>query len=336
MSAFDEFKFVQIPFDESKPILEISKSKEGGLEKDELQLYAKSLFSTTDDEAARYEAFKKGMEESGQSLANADPRILQNLAMMGASVEICTLGIATPANGYIGVSMYCDSHGQAKNMPPNKRATDLARACGHISLVVRGDAFIGRCYDNEEEPWLRLDFNINDTSPNADWVIKSAIENSKRNMNAYSSSGAADNTMKSMLNQQPPTAGGGGGGGNITQMMQNQKDQLKTGKDGIINWNQDNEEIELKINNLPSNINKKMIKINFKRSLLNISIDGIDNKLYQDSELCNKLINNTEGLNLFGTIVPDECTWCLSSNELQITLTKSDEMIWNSIEKVTK
>ena len=61
----------------------------------------------------------------------------------------------TPAEGYIGVSLYCDGTGKVKNLPVNVRASQLAQACGHANLVVFGDCYLSRYYDNEAEEWMR-------------------------------------------------------------------------------------------------------------------------------------------------------------------------------------
>jgi hypothetical protein len=95
------FKFVLIPADASENMIEIVKSSEGGLEKDEAQIFAKS-----------------------------------HLAI--EMVNIISLSLPTPKDGYIGVSMYSDGDGQDKGLPVNARASHLAQACGHKALVIHG------------------------------------------------------------------------------------------------------------------------------------------------------------------------------------------------------
>ena len=95
------------------------------------------------------------MKEAGTDISTLNPQMLASIGSMGTSLEITSLQMPTPSNGYIGVSMYSDGNAIHKEFKPNTRATRLARACGHSDIVLHGDCFLGRCYDNEEVGFFR-------------------------------------------------------------------------------------------------------------------------------------------------------------------------------------
>lgn len=171
-TSTSDFIFVHIPCDGS--IREISASKGGGLENDECQKYAKRYFADGTDGQARLQAVMENMQQEGKSVGDIDPQLLTSLQTMGASVDICSLSLPTAANGYIGVSLYCDGNAVAKGAPINTRATDLARCCGNPALIVYGDAFVGRYYDYEEEEWSRISIHESELQSDAGWIVTSA------------------------------------------------------------------------------------------------------------------------------------------------------------------
>jgi hypothetical protein len=61
-----------------------------------------------------------------------------------------------PKLGYVGVNLYVDDQGEAKQLPYNPRATAICQAIGRPTMV-RGDAFISRFFDNDDD-FRRLDF----------------------------------------------------------------------------------------------------------------------------------------------------------------------------------
>ena len=145
-------------------------------------------------------------------------------------VDICTIYVPSPSNGYIGVSMY--SHADP-NLPPNNRATEIVRACGHTATVIHGDAYISRCYDNEEEPWERRDLFAAEVRADAPWVLEAGRVNKGRNMNAYTSGGAAGKAMHQMMGASPAAAAAAG-------------DPTKEGGSGAVIWTQTNDDIEVR------------------------------------------------------------------------------------------
>jgi len=163
------FTFVHIPCEGR--ITEIVESKSGGLEDDKCQKYAKAFFTDGTDGAARLNSVLGHMKEQGTAENSINPQLLASLQASGATIEICALSLPTLQNGYIGVSLYCDGNAVGKGAAINSRATDLARCCGHAGLVVYGDAFIGRYYDNEDEEWSRVSISEIEVQSDAPWVI---------------------------------------------------------------------------------------------------------------------------------------------------------------------
>ena len=79
--------------------------------------------------AAARQQIEESRREGNQNI-EMSAGMAANLAAMGAQVEIITLALPQDSNKYIGVSMYCDGNAQMKQLPINRRATDLARTCG--------------------------------------------------------------------------------------------------------------------------------------------------------------------------------------------------------------
>lgn len=144
-------------------------------------------------------------------------------------VDICTIYVPSASNGYIGVSLY--SHADA-NLPANSRATEIVRGCGHTSTVIHGDAYISRCYDNEEEPWERRDLFATEARADAPWVLEAGRLNKGRNMNAYTSGGAAGKAMQQMM-------------GTSTAATADAVDPAKEAGSGAVRWMQTNDDIEV-------------------------------------------------------------------------------------------
>ena len=67
--------------------------------------------------------------------------------------EVTGLAVSRPSNGQISLTMYSDRNAEAKKKPVNDRATALARACGHFSKSIYGDAFVGCAFDAGPSNW---------------------------------------------------------------------------------------------------------------------------------------------------------------------------------------
>lgn len=104
------FTYIKIPVDLNSAMEELSASKAGGLEKDELLKSVKSYF---------------------QQQANADH----------PSCEITALSVPLPGNQYRAASLYSSDYGVATE--ENVRATKLVVACGHtLPRPIKGMFFL--------------------------------------------------------------------------------------------------------------------------------------------------------------------------------------------------
>ena len=231
------YRFVLVPV--SGLLEEFTGSTTGGLQDDDVQKKAKMHFSDSADGQARLTSVLNELQKNGQDPSKMDPTMLSSLSSMGAAVEIITLCIANRANNFVAVSLYCDGNAVAKKLQVNSRATELAKACGH-SLIVHGDAFVGRSYDNEEEEWLRLNITENEIRPDATWVLETAKANEGKNLAKYSSSGV-------MAQQLSQLSGGASGGTTVAPVV---TDVLAVSEDSdstrVISWIQSPTDVELR------------------------------------------------------------------------------------------
>lgn len=155
------FKYIEVPADSTRPIIEHDADMAGGLQSDALRLHAERHF---------------GGGGAG-------------------SVEIVSLLLPTAQNGFIGISMYCDQAGKTKELPLNHRASSIATVC-HYYSPIHGDVFFGRYHDDESMEWERLDFTSADLSSDAEWVQSAQRMNKNKNMASGTSSGMLQNLLK--------------------------------------------------------------------------------------------------------------------------------------------
>jgi len=79
-----------------------------------------------------------------------DPAALDHLLSM-SSVEIFPVLLPTKATDFFGVSVYCDDKGVAKELEENTRVSGIVQQCGFPGQTFRGDCFISRVFDDNEE-----------------------------------------------------------------------------------------------------------------------------------------------------------------------------------------
>eukprot|EP00960_Hanusia_phi_P002600 75882-Hanusia_phi.AAC.4 len=86
------------------------------------------------------------------------------------SVEIVLAAVLSPTSHTRAVSMYVDDKGLVRDLLRNERATGLMETLTGRGGPVLGDAFLARCYDNEQDTFKRLDFVLADVSSSAGWA----------------------------------------------------------------------------------------------------------------------------------------------------------------------
>mmetsp|Transcript_2135 Transcript_2135/g.2093 ORF Transcript_2135/g.2093 Transcript_2135/m.2093 type:complete len:284 (+) Transcript_2135:29-880(+) len=236
-------------------------------------------------------------------------------------VNICSLCLPTLQTNYIGISLYSHCEGKELNLPYNSRATDIVKACGHITTEIYGDAFLSRYYDNENEEWKRVDLRIEEASISSQWVHEVAQMNAGKNMSSYTTSGITNQTLQNLL-------GSGSGSSNSNINSRNSVEEVKN--DGPIQWTQTNDDIEIQIE-IPSQTKSKDVKVKFTSTTLSVNVINLN---YNEEVLFGKILL-PQGARLFRTIQPDDSTWTLSREGdklfLHITLNKSSSINWTSL-----
>ncbi|EOD33948.1 hypothetical protein EMIHUDRAFT_111484 [Emiliania huxleyi CCMP1516] len=116
---------------------------------------------------------RQQVAEKNKDSAPPDERMLSQVAL-SQTCDILQLLPPTPKSSWVGVSMYVDDKGAervasclrlgklsrepprkralvgvAKQLPPNRRASEVCRQCG-LSVEVLGDAFVARAWDDQE------------------------------------------------------------------------------------------------------------------------------------------------------------------------------------------
>lgn len=312
------FQYIFIPADISREIEQRSASKDGGLENDALRRSAEEHFEENPEEidhVSEKRATADALVQQGVD-ASKISEIMETIGgkRIGSNVEIVTVAVANASNKFIGVSMYSDGHIAFKPKASiNKRASKLLRNCGH-DTDVKGDAFVGRAFDDEREEWVRLDFLLSDLDDQESWISDTKAANTGRNMGAYRTSGA----MKKII--QP----GGGSDSEDTSM------QPEASVDNsYLSWNQTADEVEIRFE-LANDLSAKQLTVVISSTTVRISLKS-------DEPLANvgSKFQAAEGAPLFGRIVKDDSSWSVSVEGnikvLCLTLIKADSSNWKSI-----
>lgn len=330
------FKFVKIPCDNSEPVIELEGPKDGGLGDDYLIKYARREFgnSTTEngglaanidnlspeDRSRLAESVRRQMEsQHGSKLTNnmhmmPDETVLQlyqAASTQQSQCDITVVTVPTAGNGYEAVSMYSNNDSVPNSQQPiNERAMELLEACGHATpqQPIRGDAFVGRCHDNEAAgtEWLRMDFTPAEIETSSAW-IKIAQQSGG---GGGSKKGASAPSLGRLLGQQSVA----------DTASPAYEQEVSTGQNTFI-WSQQEDEVEVKFQLEPT-VDSKKILVNFSRQGLSVTVAG--------STLLPKSV-------LAGPIEVDECTFTIQksskSAELCITLykAKASSIMWPSL-----
>jgi len=290
-------KFVYIPHDDSRPVrtlsvpVAVSRSTPG----DALPGYVKPFFAadrtSIDASLLKEQAMK---QFAGGDLAQlAETKLsaeTMNAVAAQGSVETFPLVHPADTNQMTGVYIYLDECGLLKKLPTNRRASQLAEACGYNPAPnFYGDVFVGRV---KTQPKLdNIDFVAGvDTDPSsATWIQRAVSENL---------------AWQQEMNKVTGKTG-------QTQLGQ-------AGTDGAVaiedyfTWTQDDDELEIIVPDLAGapgrRLNKNVVKVNFKPRSIKIVYDGTE-KLSFD---------------LYNAIDVDGCTWTIDRDKLVITCEKSE------------
>eukprot|EP00873_Tetraselmis_striata_P044497 jgi/Tetstr1/464761/TSEL_009508.t1 len=171
MAPKKSFKYVYIPADLSEPLQELELEQPEGKEVECLLDTLKGHFNRKhgSKSAAQLAAQKEALLKNLPAGAQLADGMLNAATSLGLVENIALLNNAKDI-GFVGVNMYVDDEGSIKGVPPNMRASQIAACCGK-PLEVRGDAFISRIFDNEDE-FRRLDLTLPEVSSSAPWVLE--------------------------------------------------------------------------------------------------------------------------------------------------------------------
>jgi len=342
------FKYVFIPCIESEPVTSMEAERSGGLSNDLLSKNAKEYFFEKNGGAARALALENATPDEKRLLAKqirdqyasssssgngAGQGAVSQLQQMddnalidfvrtsqaSATCEITALTVPTALNKYQAVSMYGDDNGRTRNLPFNKRATSLMKACGHglpaqadnedgKQSGIYGDAFVGRCIDNEtEDIWKRVDLDVSEVEGDLNGVEWCRIARRKGGGGGYGGTGTAASLSGLMGNAL--------GGGDLTKGSSLASKELS---ENGYKWSQTDDEVEIKIG-VASGTKAKYVKVKFGRKSLKVTVAG--------QTLCDG--------ETWGDVVLDDCTYTIQDDsesggrELCVTLGKKQSEHWN-------
>lgn len=293
-----DIKFVCVPHDDSKPVRTVTlpsslASKSG----DSLPKYIQPYFGDSksiDASLLEEQATKHfvGGDLEGQLATNVSAAAMNAAAAQG-SVETFSLVHPGDTNHFMGVYIYLDEVGLLKKLPNNRRASQMAAACGfHPAPNFYGDVFIGRV---QTKPIMaNVDFVAGvDTSAEAEWMRRAVSENLAWQQELNKVTGRTGET-------QPAHAGTDG----------------NVASEDTFTWTQDDDEVEFTVP-FDSSIHKASVKVTFLSRMVKVKYAG----------------DERVSVKLYGGIDVDGCTWTIDGNNLVITCEKaSSGEIWPRVQ----
>jgi len=229
-----------------------------------------------------------------------------DMLMSNSSVEIVPLVLPLKRTKFLSISMYVDDQGIAKNLPKNERACQISFAAGR-PMEVRGDAFFGRVYDDQDD-WGRRDFTMKDCSSDAEWLLSAK----EANKEGQASNTASTMNLKNMLMQQQAQA--------AAQAAGREKKKLPEGSNEKYKWTQSEDEVEITVPVHPGCSGKDVV-VKMKSKTISVEVKG---EVVLEGSLSN-------------VIHTDGSTWSLSGDggerAVSVVLEKAREVTWSSLLK---
>jgi len=301
------FKYVFVPCDASEPMQELEyKDNVESLEEDTFRQFCETYFAKLGQSVDREVLLKQLQERTGVNLEEKTSKgemsgeALDRL-LSATSVEIFPVQLPVKDYEFNGVSVYCDDKGVAKELQENTRVSGIVQACGYPGQTFRGDCFIGRVKDDNEDEWRRIDFTLKDCSTDASWVADVKKQRANRSSSDMTS-------MASKMGVNNPA--------HINPAML--QDAEAKGETEQYRWRQVDDEVEITFKKDGiSKSDKSAVKVSFARQKLKVEVKGevlLDGSLYS-------------------TTHADESTWTLSDGVLQVNLSKATDGSWPSLLK---
>jgi len=301
------FQYVFVPANVNEPMEELEYPDDiQDLQKDTFRTFIEQFFSKKGEAVDKAVLMAQLQERTGVNLkeksdsGEVDPAALDHLLSM-SSVEIFPVLLPTKASEFLGVNVYCDDKGVAKELELNQRVSGVVQQCGFPGQTFRGDCFIARVFDDNEDAWYRTDFTLKELSTDAEWVAATRKQRENR------SSGDMKSLADKMGMQNPAHVNPG-----------TLADATPKGETDQYHWRQENDEVEItfKKEGLQKS-DAKQVNVVFQRQKLKVVVKG------------ETLLDAT----LFAATQADECTWTLSDGVIQVTLTKAEDISWDTLLK---
>jgi|Transcript_87894 HSP20 family molecular chaperone IbpA len=301
------FKYLFVPADTHEPLQELEYGSDiKTLEEDTFRAHVEKYYAQLGQSADKSVLLKQLSDRTGVNLEEKTgkgemPQEALDRLLGSTSVEIFPVQLPTKDCEFQGVSVYCDDKGVAKDLPENSRVSGIVQACGYPGQTFRGDCFIGRVFDDNEDEWRRIDFTMKDCSSDAEWVAATKKQRSNRSSSDMSS-------MASKIGANSPM--------HINPSML--PDSTPQGETEQYKWRQTDDEVEITFKKTGiQKSDKKEVKVAFSRAKIKVEVKG-ETLLQGDLQsLC----------------TPDDCTWTLGDGELQVTLAKAEGGTWKSLLK---
>ena len=315
-------KCVRIPCDDKQPLeeveLQIDKTRFG----DQLLQALKPNFAVNDTSTFNMDILK---DTAAKQFGNQNIKITDDiLASMceNSSVEVFNLDHPCAANKYEGVALYLDETSQLKALPPNRRATQIARECGFQEVPLAGDMYLGRtAMEGKSDAKLtNIDFTLKDI--NSSGWMKGA---EGRNYSAKAASGLIDMSGESLKKTS------GDSGANWDSMGLKWTETLTT-MDVVFSmraWADMNWEGGQANPLFPTKLTiayfKQTCKVLFGHQSVKILTKDLPAHIYLD-------------LVLFKGVEVDDCTYTLSTGssgecEVEISMEKASRGLWERLSK---
>jgi hypothetical protein len=313
------YTYVHISCDDSIAIVELSAAP-ATLTKDTLKEAVSDFFA--DEESSASDAARDALEarrsaDIRSSFASAGQPLSDAMAASAAAarrlVDITLLSVPR-APAFDSYSLYSDPDAAAKGHPVNKRATALAHATGHPqALIIRGDAFLGRCVDDEAgDVWERRSVAPSDAHPSAPWVVATAKANAGRSMANWSSSGVmAQSANPALAASASPDTGNG--------WRRSRAKGDDPASSGYLWKRSAPAEIEIKAP-VPTGTRAKDVEVVLMRSRLGVRLKATPTGVTQISGP----LGNVGGSKLTGAIDAEESNWTIDKDAVLVTLSLVD------------
>ena len=319
-----EFKYVRIPADESEPFEELTATA---------TIYGDALTPLLK------EVFKGGSIKNAEGLraeygSAVDEKMAQlNLAAAAGSVEIFALvrpAKSTQPVAHAGTYFYLDEMGVLKDLPVNRRASQVVSTCGlDAESPFLGDIYVGRVCVSQTPgtPTHSVDFELSELDSASVFLRSAPSENNMYSSAMHDYNKAAKEATQKATGRANSSVGGDSGGGGGGGGSGASSAAPAPAVPGTYTWAQTPEDLEVTVV-LPASTVKKDLKVS-------LSTKG---------EL--RVVSKASGaplldLQLFGAMRPDEMTWTYSAGgaalpTLTVMAEKAEAVSWNRLEAASE